>query len=313
LAYRYPLAITGGPDGNVWFLAHGGTVGKITPDGVITNYSAPSSSDFPDRGITAGPDGNVWFTTDTGNLDRITPDGTITEIPIPEQYADGRGIVTGPDGNLWFTDTTPNHIWQHNPTCARDGAGFGKPINPSPSDPTPVAYPIYIVYNPVCAPGGAGADKPMNPSPSDPPPGSPVDTAPQRPEQGASSSRSDAAQARIVFDDNAPVDTRLVFYTLGDKPAPVGLDPGLSSDGRGSTILRIPQSEIESLPPFWNVGLDRHFTDAPHLTSAEPIDAVFGGADCGNPALAEIELQQPRLAEWPAQPFHGTDELDGRS
>jgi hypothetical protein len=89
-------------------------------------------------------------------------------------------------------------------------------------------------------------------------------------------------------------------------------DPGLSSDGRGSTILRIPQSGIESLPPFWNVGLDRHFTDAPHLTSAEPIDAVFGGADSGIPALAEIELQQPRLAEWPGQPFHGAAELGGR-
>jgi streptogramin lyase len=297
-----PDEITAGPDGNLWFLDKGSnSVGNISPDGAITEYHIPVGGLDFERGIAAGPDGNVWFTTDLpGSIDRITPDGTITQFAIPEQNADPRGIVTGPDGNLWFTDRMSNHIWQYNPTCAPRGAGAHKAMNPSPTDPnpgSPVVYPIDIVHNPVCARGGAGAHKAMNPSPTDPNPGSPV-AYPYMPYNpvfhpgGAGASKpmnprpSDPTPGSPVAHTN---------YFVYDPISNIVYDPNVS------------------LPPFWNVGLDRHFTDAPHLTSAEPIDAVFGGADSGIPALTEIELQQPRLAEWPAQPFHGTDQLDGRS
>src|SRR5471030_2105360 len=74
--------ITAGPDGNLWYTApDSGKIGRITPLGVVTEFSAGV---FP-VGITAGPDGNVWFTdprsTQTFGLipriGRITPLGVV--------------------------------------------------------------------------------------------------------------------------------------------------------------------------------------------------------------------------------------------
>jgi streptogramin lyase len=109
-----PSAITAGPDGNVWFTDAGAfhishTVGKITPAGKITYYSAGISGE-PFH-ITAGPDGNVWFTEVTGNggndVAKITPAGAVTEFNITPATTEINGhpssITAGPDGNLWFT------------------------------------------------------------------------------------------------------------------------------------------------------------------------------------------------------------------
>ncbi|MGB7587935.1 MAG: hypothetical protein WBM00_04425, partial [Solirubrobacterales bacterium] len=58
-----PFGITAGPDGNVWFTenwpeAH--KIGRITPDGQITEFSLSSAANLDS--ITTGPDGNLWFT-----------------------------------------------------------------------------------------------------------------------------------------------------------------------------------------------------------------------------------------------------------
>src|SRR2546428_13340694 len=56
-----PIEIVLGPDGNLWFTEQNtSAVGRVTPDGVITEFPTPTSG-FPDD-ISAGPDGNVWFT-----------------------------------------------------------------------------------------------------------------------------------------------------------------------------------------------------------------------------------------------------------
>jgi virginiamycin B lyase len=66
-----PGYLTTGPDGNVWFGETGNAVGRITPGGVITTYSAPSAGAWI-QGITAGPDGNVWFTENlTEHIGRV--------------------------------------------------------------------------------------------------------------------------------------------------------------------------------------------------------------------------------------------------
>src|SRR6516165_7548959 len=79
-------AITGGPDGNLWFtdpIAR--TVGRITPDGQVTEFPTPGISA---GAITAGPDGNLWFVnnvlTFAGNpaIGRITPDGQVTDFVL---------------------------------------------------------------------------------------------------------------------------------------------------------------------------------------------------------------------------------------
>jgi streptogramin lyase len=115
-----PLGITAGPDGNLWFtetfeqfdplleetIPGAGRIGRITPDGVVTEFADGITDGADPAGITAGPDGNLWFTELAGGrVGRITPDGVVTE------FADGitpgaipSGITTGPDGNLWFTE-----------------------------------------------------------------------------------------------------------------------------------------------------------------------------------------------------------------
>ncbi len=111
----WPIGITGGPGGDVWFAEHGtDKVGKITTSGAITEYALPTGS--RPSSITSGPDGNAWFTIEKtkeesglheNKIAKITPSGTITEYPLPEQGSDSQptpqGITVGPDGNIWFT------------------------------------------------------------------------------------------------------------------------------------------------------------------------------------------------------------------
>jgi streptogramin lyase len=99
-----PVKIISGPDGNLWFAEWRGFVGKITTNGVTTDY--PSSTD--PRAITLGPDGNLWETADAQNsLDRFTIAGeltTYTYTPSGPSTTGMDGLIAGPDGNLWFID-----------------------------------------------------------------------------------------------------------------------------------------------------------------------------------------------------------------
>jgi streptogramin lyase len=53
----YPIGITAGPDGNVWFTEFSGPayVGRVTPAGDVTEFPS-GGSQIED--ITSGPDGN---------------------------------------------------------------------------------------------------------------------------------------------------------------------------------------------------------------------------------------------------------------
>src|SRR5262249_43079039 len=58
-----PFGITRGPDGNLWFTESlAGRIGRITPAGVVTEFSAGITPGGQPAEITAGPDGNLWFT-----------------------------------------------------------------------------------------------------------------------------------------------------------------------------------------------------------------------------------------------------------
>ena len=114
-----PQGITAGPDGNVWFAEgsggnsgcfqyHGlcGNIGRITPAGVITEFTIPSGGRSGPGGITTRSDGNLWFTTgDSGGgyIWRMTTTGSFTMFPVPAGGPQEL-ITAGPDGNLWFTD-----------------------------------------------------------------------------------------------------------------------------------------------------------------------------------------------------------------
>jgi streptogramin lyase len=101
-----PHDITAGPDGNLWFTEpDGNRIGRITPLGVATEFSAGITAGAGPYDITAGPDGNLWFTERVGRIGRITPDGVVTEFSAGiTANAHPYGITAGPDGNLWFTE-----------------------------------------------------------------------------------------------------------------------------------------------------------------------------------------------------------------
>ncbi len=99
-----PADIVVGPDHNLWFTENGADgIGRITPDGVITEFHTPTANSNP-LGLAVGADGNLWF-AESGNsaIGRVTPDGVITEFPaagLDVSYLDG--IAQGADGNVWF-------------------------------------------------------------------------------------------------------------------------------------------------------------------------------------------------------------------
>jgi uncharacterized repeat protein (TIGR01451 family) len=107
--------ITTGPDGNVWFTydisnISNDKIGMITPSGVITYYSLPSSIPNPES-ITAGSDGNLWFTSPSYNkIGKITTSGVITDYALPNSPTGPMGITTGSDSALWYTGTASSKI-----------------------------------------------------------------------------------------------------------------------------------------------------------------------------------------------------------
>jgi virginiamycin B lyase len=107
------LDIKLGPDGNVWFSAPSGGLGKITPSGAVTVYSttvANGSSSSP-SGLTSGPNNLMWFTNgsvySTGaSLGSIDASGTVTLVNPSgnpnSTVGTGQRLASDSSGNLWF-------------------------------------------------------------------------------------------------------------------------------------------------------------------------------------------------------------------
>ncbi len=113
------VALTAGPDGNVWVVVEAFSSGpstnaieRITPAGVVSTVvpSADLSAVYVGD-LATGPDGNVWFAgslmqgaTSEGVVGRVTPAGGLTVFTVPGAEA-VNNITAGPDGNLWVTAT----------------------------------------------------------------------------------------------------------------------------------------------------------------------------------------------------------------
>jgi streptogramin lyase len=106
-----------GPDGNIWFTEYtNGHVGRVTLNGVYTEWALPSATAGPD-GIAQGRDGMMYFVESTANkIGRITTGGTITEYTIPTANSIPVSITAATDGNIYFTEMTGNKIGRLNPT-----------------------------------------------------------------------------------------------------------------------------------------------------------------------------------------------------
>jgi virginiamycin B lyase len=147
-----------GPDGALWFSGdrdlnpgapppktYEGVIGKIAPDGRITEY--PDHASEGSLGdLCVGPDKAIWYTlTDpvgadstrlTGHIVRMSLSGQTQEFAVP--YAP-RYIASGADGALWYSEFVPNPDGQA-PSATRKGyigrittAGVASelPIDPS--------------------------------------------------------------------------------------------------------------------------------------------------------------------------------------
>ncbi len=96
------MGIAAGQDGALWFVEiAAGQIGRITPDGQVTEFPLPDRAARP-HAITTGTDGTAWFTEwGTGRVGSITADGTITVHSLPTPGSEPHGITLGPDGALW--------------------------------------------------------------------------------------------------------------------------------------------------------------------------------------------------------------------
>jgi virginiamycin B lyase len=117
--------ITAGPDGNVWFTENSSVtngvgvesdaIGRITPSGIITEFTAGITPNAVLGAIATGPDGDLWFTEilpgGGGGIGKINPkSGAVTEYQSPLLGRFLGGIVAGSDGNIWFIDESNNAI-----------------------------------------------------------------------------------------------------------------------------------------------------------------------------------------------------------
>jgi streptogramin lyase len=126
---HFPAYIAAGPDGNMWFTDAASTaaIGRITPDGAITEFSAGlnENGNPGPAGIAPGADGNLWFTnTSIGSIGRITPDGVISLFSEDLSTRPGAGIAPGADGNLWFTEPSLPAIGRIGTEGASPNAAF---------------------------------------------------------------------------------------------------------------------------------------------------------------------------------------------
>jgi streptogramin lyase len=157
--------IAAGPDGNLWFTENvpfpgdGGrvSVGRITPRGKVTKFTAGLSRKTEPLWIVVGSDGNLWFTWDQGlrattggGVGRVTPGGEITLFPEPpELHGSPFEIVAGADGNLWFNHAailTPTGQAIGRITPAGEITEFGAGLSPTASVTNLVAGPDGSVW-----------------------------------------------------------------------------------------------------------------------------------------------------------------------
>lgn len=113
------LAITSGPNGNIWFgdIANTqfgtGRVTEMSTNGVVLNqYGAPGAGYSAPKAMTTGPDGSLWYIASDSSMASISASGASTSYApaLPSGQAGTVSIsslAAGPDGNIWYTIVVP--------------------------------------------------------------------------------------------------------------------------------------------------------------------------------------------------------------
>jgi len=125
-------SIVTGPEGNMWFtVRQGNSIGKITPQGLVTTYFSIIGGRFFIQGLAAGPDNNIWYTVPRRNvLGRVSVDGKVSEYPIKSAFLINDAgvkesvkvdnfyvskITFSPKGELWFLDEKNGFVGRIDP------------------------------------------------------------------------------------------------------------------------------------------------------------------------------------------------------
>lgn len=110
-----PAGLAAGSDGNIWFAEENGNrIGRLTPGGVLTEFSLANSGSRPHGLVTAS--GGVVFTEIAGRIGQITAGGVVSE------FASGNApkeIAPGPFSEFWWSDPL------HDLLLPTDGLGGG--------------------------------------------------------------------------------------------------------------------------------------------------------------------------------------------
>ncbi len=121
-----PQFIAVGPDGNLWFTEVKDRIGRVTPAGIITEFSLGIPHRSSLGGIVAGPDGALWFTLYHGMvLGRITTAGAVTLYHDLVYPSDGHDfdpvavIVRDAKGRLYWNEGQAGRIARLTFTKAR--------------------------------------------------------------------------------------------------------------------------------------------------------------------------------------------------
>ena len=102
-ANREPGAIAASYDGALWFVEEAGYVGRVTINGVVSEFGPLAGNPVA---ITVGPDGNMWVAQQNfggagqGGLAQITPDGQIVQGAVGAVTP--TDVSAGQDGAIWF-------------------------------------------------------------------------------------------------------------------------------------------------------------------------------------------------------------------
>jgi virginiamycin B lyase len=110
-----PFGIAVGSDGNIWYAAGTGGLGRVTPTGNAVRFALPRNTSAA-RALSPASDGGLWFTEDEGVIGHITVTGTITETTLTDAPWTPWGICGAPDGGAWFTDLEGRRIGRVTPS-----------------------------------------------------------------------------------------------------------------------------------------------------------------------------------------------------
>lgn len=151
--------IAAGPDGNAWITGQN-AIYKVTPAGVINQFTYPEGGPIFEGQIVSGPGGLLWFGDNTtfaiGSLDPAT--GTVNEYPYDQQCF-AEALVAPPDGNLWFGcspgDFSSSSVIRETPTGATTVYPISNPfLVPTFGSVGPGGFPYFTnIFNQGVQPG----------------------------------------------------------------------------------------------------------------------------------------------------------------